>query len=111
MSRKEFEVDDWMFAVGADPFTGSFLQIWRQPHDQQDTPLLVIDNMGVRPSGNNMGLPHRTNRLIEETTERYRLARQHGNPRPNIDAGTISEFAYSLGFAKDIDMEIFKVLD
>jgi len=111
MSRQEFENEDWMFAVGADSFTGSFLQIWKQPHDQQDTPLLVIDNMGVRPSGDNMGLPHGTNRLIEETVERYRLAMEHGNPRPNIDAGTICSFAHSLGFSRDIDMDIYRVLD
>jgi hypothetical protein len=100
-----------MFAVGADPFTGSFFQIWKQPHSEQDLPVLVIDNMGVRPWPEPLGLPHQTCRLIAETTERYRLAREHGNPKPNIDAGTICLFAHSLGFPGDIDMEIYKVLD
>ncbi len=116
MSRTEFSNERWLVAVGADHVTGSFLQVWPQPHEGYDRPRLVIDNMGARlqaPSEDTTELPLLPLSVLEELGRvrvRFQVAAQAGNTRPNIDAETIIRFAKLLGF-EGIEAEVYGVLD
>lgn len=112
MSRVEKETGLWMIAFGADHATGSYVQIWVQPHNDRDCPAVVIDNLGVRLSDlehsgfDQRSFPQETMRIIDETADRYAEARTHTNSRPNIDPDTITRLAVSLGFLRTIDRDI-----
>lgn len=104
MSRTAFENDNYYLVVGVDRITASFMQVWQQPHDEQDSALLVIDNTGVRGELNVCA------GLIKETKQRFTISRQNGNPYPNLDAETICRFAKKIGF-QNIDLQIYNALD
>lgn len=112
MSRFEHENKQFMSAFGADPFTGSFVQVWEQPHLEQDNAVVVIDNMGVRI------LQHYDSQLtplqeskLDSIRLRFEQARAGGNDRPNIDAETAADLLTAFGFDRSIEKAIYKAFD
>ena len=96
-----------------DHITSSFIQVWQQPVDEQDNALLIIDNTGVH----NYGFTHpKLDAFIKEIETRFVSARRKGNLRPNLDEGTICEFARRLLGPERYDdeniaVQIFEILD
>ena len=111
MSRREVENEKWMIAIGADSVTGSFIQVWNQPHDEQDQPIIVIDNMGVSPREDLSSTPGTFQAIVTETAQRFELARSKGNHYPNLDADTMCRMAKALGFDSSVDRIIYEALD
>lgn len=115
MSRIEKENNKYMVAFGADHATGSYLQVWHQPHELEDGAFIRIDANGVSLDEER---PIRVEDIVGESAwkylmgikERYRLANGHGNARPNIDAETMSIFLAKLGFP-GLGKEIRAALD
>lgn len=103
MSRVEKENANFMVAFGADSTTGSYLQVWHQPHEMEDGAFIRIDNLGVaveddRPIATEDIIGASAWRYLMNIKERYQFARGHGNPAPNVDADTIAVFLAKLGF-------------
>lgn len=98
MSRVEHSNDKFMVAFGADELTGSFVQIWAQPLDDQDTSLVAIDNMGVRTISDIFKLPESALKYINSISSRFDYARENGNQHPNIDHTTVTQLLNMLGF-------------
>jgi len=110
MSRKEFENAQYMVAAGVDHTTSAFVQVWRQPHGEQDEPLVVVDSMGVRLCPGYERTPLGLRILLAETKERFELSRGRGVDRPNLDAQTVILMAQSVGI-EGIDRDIFALWD
>lgn len=103
MSRVQKENANFMVAFGADSTTGSYLQVWHQPHEMEDGAFIRIDNLGVaiddeRPIAPEDILGASAWRYLMQIKERYQFARSHGNPAPNLDAETMAIFLTKLGF-------------
>lgn len=111
MSRVEFENKEWMIAVGVDGYTSSFLQVWVQPHDDQDEAIAIIDNRGVMAGEESSSTPGPFKDLLEDTRQRFEYSRRHGNSKPNLDAATMCRMAKALGFDEDVAREIYRILD
>lgn len=110
MSRAEFFNKEWMVAFGADHVCGSWVQIWEQPHDEQDTPLVDINNSGVNVYGDTQKLPEMARKYLDGVVARYEYARLGGNMYPNIDADTISTLLAKVGFP-GMSKDVYRVLD
>ena len=115
MSRIEKENDKYMVAFGADHATGSFLQVWHQPHELEDGAFIRIDANGVafdddRPISIEDILGESAWRYLTGIKERYALARRNGNTRPNLDAETMLIFLTKLGFT-GLGKEVRAALD
>ncbi len=108
MSRECFNNEQYQLVVGVDRLTSSFIQVWHQPAEEQDFPILIIDNMGVQED---LEVPNELKTLVEETKDRFKRSREKGNLYPNLDAATIFRFADKLGFNQDIHLKIYSILD
>ena len=112
MSRVEKEIEKYMAAFGVDHATGTFVQIWEQPHDDQDAPLVRIDNMGIwTPLDYEEKLSESVQDFLNDIHQRYIYSKRHGNPRPNIDAGTVGRLLVMLGFDPEIEREVYRTFD
>jgi len=115
MGRIEKSNEKFMVAFGADHATGSFLQVWHQPHAEQDGAFVVIDANGVAIDDH---YPIRVEdilgasawRYLTGIRERFTYARANGNTRPNLDAETMTIFLVKLGFV-GLGKEVHAALD
>lgn len=115
MSRTEKSSDKFDVAFGVDVITGTFVQVWHHPMDEQDGSFIHINNRGVEVDEDQ---PVSVKDIIGESAwnylmgikARYRLAQENGNPAPNIDAETVSIFLTKLGFA-GLGREVRAALD
>jgi hypothetical protein len=103
MSRIEKNNNKFMVAFGADPTTGSYVQVWHQPSEAQDGAFIRIDNQGValddeQPVSIEAIIGRSAWTYLMGIKKRYELAFHYGHPRPNIDAETASIFLTKLGF-------------
>jgi hypothetical protein len=112
MPREEFETEEYMAAVGVDRHTGTFVQVWKQPHQEQDGAALIIDNRGVLVYDKEVvdGFPPAALAYLDGITARYEYARDGGNNAPNIDAETVGTFLSRMGFPS-LTMKIYKIFD
>lgn len=92
MSRKTWDNREWHFVAGADRVTSSFFELWRQPWEEQDCPVLMANNTGIAVYEEE-GLPTDLLRAIKDLRSLYELARRLGNPYPNLDWAHVSHFA------------------
>src|SRR5436190_21560071 len=95
MSRFTMDNEKYHFVMGADRTTSAFFQIWQQHHEEQDMPLIGVDNQGVHIYGD---IPDGLKRKIKELIDRFEISKQKGNLYPNIDLETINDIARRLGF-------------
>lgn len=120
MSRFSESNQQFEFVYGVDPVTSVFVQIWRQPSEEQDEPLFAVDNMGVRVSEEQIEsgaqLPPTLRSLHEQLRVRFATSRASGNRYPNLDAETVCGLASAVGFTPangfaEIRREIYHNLD
>ena len=112
MSREEHETEKYMAAFGVDKATGTFIQVWEQPHTEQDEPLVCIDNMGVRALHDcDTKLTEEVVDLLSDVMQRFAYSKRHGNPHPNIDAGTVGKLLTMLGFDPQVEREVYRAFD
>lgn len=103
MSRIEKTNTKFMVAFGADPTTGSYVQVWHLPSETQDGAFININNGGVSIDEDQ---PVSVKDIIGDSAwqylmgikTRFKLAKAYGNNRPNIDHETASIFLTKLGF-------------
>jgi hypothetical protein len=110
MSRVEFNNKDWRFVAGSDDVTGTFMQIWIQPADEQDCAIVSIDNQGVTSYFEDWIPPSRwlaIRNLIDETDKRYKASNIKYS---NLDFVPICKFRQLLGFDKSIDRQIYEAI-
>jgi hypothetical protein len=112
MSRIERSNERFMIAFGVDRVTSAYVQVWAQPHEEQDTYLLAIDNLGVHLSRteeepaiplitnmlNGTDFLERVCRLVTQFERRFSDAKRAGNPYPNLGVSDILEVAQVFGF-------------
>lgn len=110
MSRTEVKNVIFAAAFGADAVTGSFVQIWAQPMEDQEMPLVIIDNRGVRRYEGFSNLPYFAQRYIEEIENRFDIAHRSGNSHPNIDAQSIGVLLAKCGMPGH-EKDIYRALD
>lgn len=114
MSRIEKKNDKFAIAFGADGSLGSFVQVW-YASDESDGAFININNFGVSIDQDQ---PVTVKDIIGESAwqylmgikVRYKLAKENGNPRPNIDYETASIFLTKLGFP-GLKPEIYAAFD
>lgn len=115
MSRIEKKNEKFAIAFGADGTTGSYVQVWHNPMDEQDGAFINVNNLGVSVDEDQ---PVTVKDIIGESAwqylmgikVRYKLAKENGNPRPNIDYETASIFLTKLGFP-GLKPEIYAAFD
>jgi hypothetical protein len=103
MNRIEKKNDKFAIAFGADGAMGSYVQVWHHPMEEQDGAFININNLGVTIDEDQ---PVSIKDIIGESAwqylmgikVRYKLAKENGNSRPNIDHETASIFLTKLGF-------------
>ncbi|HEY2510157.1 MAG TPA: hypothetical protein VGI39_04855 [Polyangiaceae bacterium] len=116
MSRVEKHNDRFAIAFGVDHVTSSYVQVWRQPMDKQEQPLIVIDNQGTRYSrlaAERMmppGLVDRAAGFLRSVEHRFARARARGVPYPNLDAETAAALFELFGFP-DMLREVREAFD
>jgi len=103
MTRIEKSNEKYMVAFGVDRVTGSFVQVWQQPHDEQDGALIRIDNQGVlldeeQPIALEDIIGTSAWNYLMGIKSRYEIAGRGGNNAPNIDYETASILLTKLGF-------------
>jgi hypothetical protein len=114
MSRTEIENDNWMIAIGVDHATGPFMQVWKQPHGEQDGCFLRMDWNGVSLDKDIEGfeVPKPALREIGKLAMRFDAAFQQGNRQPNIHPEDILGLAKHFGFnTEEITRQVFAALD
>lgn len=85
-----------MVCWGVDHATGTFCQVWAQPHDEQDEPLVTIDNLGVRSIAK--ALKPEVNAFLNSVKARFQAAKAQGNFYPNVDEETVAQLFAFFGF-------------
>lgn len=107
MSRRTITNDQVAFVYGVDHATSGFIQVWALPEDDQDEPMLIVDNMGVRPSHDlykaflSIDLLRRVHRHFGRLGDRFQAAMNAGNPRPNITTSVVVAAAEIFGFHRE----------
>lgn len=111
MSRFSKENIKYSFVFGLDRATGPFFQVWQQPAEDMEVPVVQADRMGIRADLQQAAaMNRRLARLFQHTDERFQMAREMGNLYPNLDAGTINDFAEACGI-EGLYEEIAAALD
>jgi hypothetical protein len=108
MSRVKKEGVKYMVAYGVDRVTSAYVQVWQQPHEEQDGAVITIDNRGVMVQ-NDFIPDSKTDKFLENVRARFTFSRNHGNERPNIDEEVIARLARCVGVELS-EMEVYRVL-
>lgn len=111
MSREEVIGENLTIAFGVDTITGAFAQLWTNPADEQDAPLIRIDSNGIdiiieaEPA-----FPPPLKRFVADLVERYRVfeAKNPGD-RPNIGEQDVIALARAAGGFPEIAMDVYRV--
>jgi hypothetical protein len=96
VSRKTYDITDWCLIAGFDSTTSTFVEVWRQPYDDQDQPVLMVNNTGVRVYDDN--LPPAVLRAMTHLRGLFADAKSMGNPYPNLGAEHANLIARAFGF-------------
>jgi hypothetical protein len=99
MSLEQWANEDWMLAIGVDPVSSVFVQVWKQPTDEQDGALIIVDNQGVSLSVKPEELPAQLAREVAYLERRFQIGRDAGNRRPNLHADDVIKIASTVGFS------------
>jgi hypothetical protein len=121
MSSQAWDNDKWHFVAGVDHVTSSFFQVWRQPHEEFDCPVISANNQGIfvsngyadededgndRPEWN---LPQSLSRIVEDFEHLFATCRRTGIPYPNLDWEHADKVARACGF--NITQELVSLYD
>ena len=91
MGRTEIQNERFVAAYGCTDLTGNFVEIWKQPVNEQTAPLLHIDNSGVTMTNQGRSnLPYAAKWLADEIRVLFQIAEEDGKESPKLDAMAIT---------------------
>lgn len=112
MSRKEIVGEKFTIAFGIDVITGAFVQLWKNPADDQDCAFVIIDSDGVRIdedlAGDSLHDELRTY-LVNKVTSAFKRYKETHQDRPNIDEAIVITLAQRAGGFPDISADVYRV--
>lgn len=112
MSRKEIVGEKLTIAFGVDHATGAFVQLWKNPINDQDASIVKIDSFGISGNKKSKHLSEEVRVFLDQTQKRFDLFKQNRpSERPNIDEQIVIDMAKHAGGFPDIAKEVYQIFN